>query len=100
MTISGPIQFIIRILRHRGLHDTMALHYRHGMSPDKHLTLCSIADLRAQKKITKWIDELRDEVMAIDLHGKIIVTSSVCFHMGGEFDIDWKACQFRCRWHD
>lgn len=58
-------------------------------------------DLRERRRITQWIDELRDELTALSLpEGRILVTSSVCVHMGGEFDVDWDHRQMRCRWHD
>lgn len=71
------------------------------MSQGNHLVFCSIDDLRRQRKITKWVEELRDELTALSLpDGEIIVTSSICLHMGGEFEVDWNTQQLRCRWHD
>lgn len=42
-------------------------------------------DLRERRRITQWIDELRDELTALYLpEGRILVTSSVCVHMGAD----------------
>ncbi len=70
------------------------------MGEPKTLQFCSVAELKDKRRVTKWVDELRDELTALYIDGKILVTSSVCFHNGGEFDVDWKTCQFRCKWHD
>lgn len=71
------------------------------MAPSKEIALCTVAELKQKRRVTQWVDELRDEVTVLYLAtGEIIVTSSVCLHMGGEFDVDWKTCQFRCQWHD
>ncbi len=64
------------------------------------IPFCALEELRARKRITKWIDELRDEITALDLGNRIVVRSSVCLHMGGEFTVDWERKQFCCRWHD
>lgn len=61
--------------------------------------LCNVSDLKRDLKVTKWVDELRDELTALYIDDDIIVTSSVCFHNGGEFDVDWKKCEFVCKWH-
>ncbi len=70
------------------------------MTKQEQLVFCSVKELKRRRRVTKWIDKLRDELTALYIDGEIIVTSSVCFHMGGEFDVDWKKCQFRCKWHD
>ncbi|TSC63365.1 MAG: hypothetical protein G01um1014106_511 [Parcubacteria group bacterium Gr01-1014_106] len=63
------------------------------------IPFCTLAELQEQKKITKWVDAFRDEITALSLNGEILVTSSVCLHMGGAFDVDWQTKCFRCRWH-
>ena len=70
------------------------------MDTNDSMVFCSVKELKEKKRVTKWIDELKDELTAVYLQEKIIVTSSVCFHNGGEFEVDWKTCQFRCLWHD
>lgn len=70
------------------------------MADGEFFHFCSVSELKQKRRVTKWVDELRDELTALYLDDKILVTSSVCFHNGGEFDIDWQAGQFRCQWHD
>lgn len=71
----------------------------HSAPAPTRIAFCTLAELTEQKKVTKWVDALRDEVTALSLDGEILVISSVCFHMGGEFDVDWQKKCFRCRWH-
>ncbi len=65
------------------------------------IRLCSLQELRSQRRITRWMEELRDEITALFLPGeRIVVLSSVCVHMGGEFTVDWEKQQMCCKWHD
>lgn len=68
-------------------------------STQTRITFCSLAELRERKRVTRWIEEFRDEVTALEWRGEILVFSSVCLHMGGEFDVDWEKGCLRCRWH-
>lgn len=70
------------------------------MTTEEKLAFCSVKELKLLRRVTKWVDELRDELTALYVNGEIIVTSSVCFHNGGELDVDWQKCEFRCQWHD
>lgn len=65
------------------------------------LVFCGTEELRERRRITKWVEELRDELTALYLgEDQIVVLSSICLHNGGEFDVDWGKQQLRCRWHD
>lgn len=58
-------------------------------------------ELKRTRRITKWVEELRDELTAFYLNeDQVVVMSSICLHNGGEFDVDWEKEQLRCRWHD
>lgn len=70
------------------------------MADQERLLFCSVKELKHRRRVTKWVDQLRDELTALYINNQIIVTSSVCFHNGGEFAVDWKKCEFRCKWHD
>lgn len=70
------------------------------MADDGFFHFCSVAELKQKRRVTKWVESLRDELTALYLDDKILVTSSVCFHNGGEFEVDWKTGEFRCQWHD
>ncbi|HEY9787941.1 MAG TPA: Rieske 2Fe-2S domain-containing protein [Candidatus Obscuribacterales bacterium] len=61
---------------------------------------CELAELRKEKFITKWVDELKDEITAVYMNDKIHVVSSVCPHFGGDFAVDLKKGEMRCKWHD
>jgi nitrite reductase/ring-hydroxylating ferredoxin subunit len=61
---------------------------------------CRLSELRATKQITRWVDELRDELTALVLDGELVVFSSVCPHFGGEFDFSQVASgKLVCKWH-
>lgn len=62
-------------------------------------TFCSLTELKSQKKITKFIDELKDEISVFWMSGKPKAVSTVCPHFGGEFDYDPKHERLRCKWH-
>ena len=59
---------------------------------------CSVTELKKELRITKWMDELRDEISAFYIDGNILVLSTVCPHFGGEFEYDRKGT-LTCRWH-
>lgn len=69
------------------------------MENARRISFCALSELRTEEKVTKWVDELKDELTALLLDGKVIVTSSVCLHMGGEFNVNLVEKKFCCRWH-
>ena len=60
---------------------------------------CSVKELQESGRVTKFVDELRDEISAFYVDGKYHVISSICPHFGGEFDFDAQHCILTCRWH-
>ena len=69
------------------------------MDNGKTYAFCSVSELKKNRKITRWIDELKDEISAFYVDDQIRVMSTVCPHFGGEFDLDEEKCLLRCRWH-
>ncbi len=69
------------------------------MSELKSYRFCSLEELNRSKRVTRIVEELRDEITAIDLDGKTHVFSSVCPHFGGEFKFDRRAGKTWCKWH-
>lgn len=62
---------------------------------------CLVEDLKRVKSLSRWVDELKDELAAIYLENEIYVISSVCPHFGGEFDFQKRRkCTLKCKWHD
>ncbi|MBI4945436.1 MAG: Rieske 2Fe-2S domain-containing protein [Bacteroidetes bacterium] len=55
--------------------------------------------MKDKKKVTKFIDELKDEISVFWMQGKPKAVSTVCPHFGGEFDYDSSKDILRCRWH-
>lgn len=75
--------------------------YFMAMAKNGRIQFCELEELKRVRRVTKWVDELRDELTALYLGDKqIVVMSSICLHNGGEFDVDWDKQQLRCRWHD
>jgi len=70
-----------------------------GLSTGQSIVFCNLSDLRKTGHITKWVDELRDEITAVYFDGHIVVFSSVCPHFGGEMEVDFKNRCFKCKWH-
>lgn len=66
--------------------------------PNK-ISFCSIAELKGGRRVTKWVDEWRDEITAFMIDGEIKVLSSICPHFGGEFDLVPDKRILRCKWH-
>jgi nitrite reductase/ring-hydroxylating ferredoxin subunit len=69
------------------------------MSVPARVDLCGVEELRAAKRLTRWVEELRDELTALFLDDGIRVLSTVCPHFGGELDGDGSSGELRCRWH-
>jgi nitrite reductase/ring-hydroxylating ferredoxin subunit len=61
--------------------------------------LCRRDELEGARVVTRWLDDLRDEVTAVLLDGRVVARSSVCPHFAGEFAVDVAARRFRCKWH-
>lgn len=61
---------------------------------------CSVSELRQAGSITRWVDELKDEITALYCKNEIKVWSSICPHYGGDFHVDCKTGEMRCKWHD
>ena len=73
--------------------------HQHAEQCQNNYPFCSVSELKRQKRITKWMDEFRDEVSAFYLNDTISVMSTVCPHFGGEFRLDPKRCVLKCCWH-
>ena len=61
--------------------------------------LCNLIDLKKDKFIKSWFDELNDEVGAIYCNKEIFIYSTVCPHFGGEFELQNNECYLKCKWH-
>lgn len=61
---------------------------------------CSIQELQIRGRITRWMEELRDEITAIRSEDELHVFSSICPHFGGEFDFAaQEGTTIQCKWH-
>jgi nitrite reductase/ring-hydroxylating ferredoxin subunit len=60
---------------------------------------CRRDELERERVVTRWLDELRDEVTGVLLDGRVVARSSVCPHFAGEFAVDLERRVFRCKWH-
>ena len=69
-------------------------------APTTRYRLCSVAELQREGRVTRFVDELRDEISAVFVSGEIYVVSSICPHFGGVLEVNEKRCEFRCIWHD
>ena len=67
--------------------------------PSPSLKFCTLTELKKKQKITRWVEDWRDEISAIFLDGVVTVLSSVCPHFGGEFDVDFLNGELQCKWH-
>ena len=65
----------------------------------KRYPFCSVAELQQVGRITRFVDELRDEISAFHIDQSYRVMSTICPHLGGDFDYDRSQCTLRCRWH-
>lgn len=66
----------------------------------KRFYLCSTNNLLNNSYYTKWIDEIKDEVIVfIDNFKCIKVFSSICPHFGGEIFYNDKKNELKCKWH-
>ena len=69
------------------------------MPENKKYTICSLSELKTRKRVTKFIDEIKDEISVFWMNGKPKAISSICPHFGGEFDYDPARELLRCKWH-
>jgi nitrite reductase/ring-hydroxylating ferredoxin subunit len=69
------------------------------MSSAQHFVFCSVDDLKKNKSVTKWIEEIKDELIAIIDQDEIKVMSSVCPHFGGAFTYHCAKKELVCNWH-
>ncbi|MBX2798820.1 MAG: Rieske (2Fe-2S) protein [Myxococcales bacterium] len=69
------------------------------MPPAQAHPFCSVATLQRERRVTRWIDELGDEISAFYREGHVKVLSTVCPHFGGDFDYSPSDGILRCRWH-
>lgn len=60
---------------------------------------CRRDELERAGFLTRWLDELRDEVTILLIEGTPVAYSSICPHFGGEFEVQMNALELRCRWH-
>src|SRR5689334_1994952 len=63
------------------------------------IALCSRAELTKNRRIARWVEEWRDEVVVFDHSPHPLVISGMCPHFGGEVDFVPATNRFRCRWH-
>ena len=63
---------------------------------------CTIDEINKKKYYVKFIEELRDEIIAfIDNEtNEIKLFSSICPHFGGEIIYDSNKDVLRCKWHN
>ena len=62
------------------------------------IEICDLKDLNLY--VTKFVKELRDELIIYKLNGEIFVKSSICPHFGGEIYFCKNKKKLRCKWHD
>ena len=65
----------------------------------RRFAFCRRDELERDRVVTRWLDDLRDEVTGVLLDGRIVARSSVCPHFAGEFAVDLARGVFRCKWH-
>jgi nitrite reductase/ring-hydroxylating ferredoxin subunit len=67
--------------------------------PARYFSVCRRDELARARHVTRWIDDLRDEVTVLLVDGVPLAYSSVCPHFGGELDVRLREGELRCRWH-
>ena len=64
----------------------------------KKVFFCNTDDLSKTGKVTKYFDEIRDELILFEDQNKNLKCfSSVCPHLAGE--IIYENCKLSCKWH-
>lgn len=67
---------------------------------EKKLFICNEVELKKEKFIIKFFEELKDEVIIFfDRNNKINIYSSICPHFGGEIFYDFQKDILKCKWH-
>src|SRR4051812_5772032 len=67
--------------------------------PNSELLICGFEQLERAGKLTKFHEEIKDEVISfIDKDGTLTSFSSVCPHLAGEIVRD-ETGALRCKWH-
>jgi len=61
--------------------------------------LCDVSHLRSHGSFVKYIEILRDEVIAYIFDDDVIVRSTFCPHFGGHISVDELNERLRCNWH-
>lgn len=65
----------------------------------RRVAFCPTDELAAKGWIKRWVEDLRDEIAAIQTSDGVQVVSTICPHFGGEFDLSRSRTELRCRWH-
>ncbi len=61
--------------------------------------ICSRTEVGERRAVTRWSDELRDEITVFERDGEVVALSSICPHFGGELNVDHDGGEIVCRWH-
>jgi len=62
--------------------------------------ICNLNTLKNKGYFIKWIEEWKDELIAIlNEDGELKIFSSICPHFGGEIYFDKKLNVLKCKWH-
>jgi nitrite reductase/ring-hydroxylating ferredoxin subunit len=63
--------------------------------------LCSINELKKKKYFVKFIDEIKDEIIAFTDKetNEVKLFSSICPHFGGEIFYSQSENTLKCKWH-
>ena len=60
---------------------------------------CSGEDLDTHAYVTRWVEELVDEITVFRARGTLVARSSVCPHFAGPLAPDERRDRLRCAWH-
>lgn len=69
------------------------------MSRSDRIRFCARQELAAAGRVTRWVEELADEVTVVRLRGALVARSSVCPHFGGPLEPNAATGRMRCAWH-
>ena len=61
--------------------------------------ICKRSEVGARRAVTRWCDELRDEITVFERDGELAAFSTVCPHFGGEMEVDHERDEIVCLWH-
>ena len=65
----------------------------------KKIYFCKLEELKKSFFITKWFQEVNDEIGCIYYNNEIYLYSSICPHFGGDFFLCKKKKALKCKWH-